>query len=214
MNVAENRFVYGDNFQHRPPPKGPLAAYVNGYGVPADIATDGNYGEYLSSVFTALDALGSRVIVVYLCGGYTNRQNLSEAEAMMVWVEKNVPEWKDYVRLIENATTVRENVAEFAAKCWAANFSPVLFCEYSREPTVAALAAVFFGGSVPITTAGVRFSASDLTPRAQMKQVLVNLPVELLSLQFDAVERWRAKARAAVIANARAQAAKERKGPA
>lgn len=208
--VVWNRRVHPDDFQHRPPPKGPLAVYVNGYGAPVDITKDGNYEKYLLDVFEALDAWGSRVSVVYLCGGYTNRHDLSEAAAMMEWVEKNASEWRGRIRLIENSTTVRENIAEFAAQCGGANFNPVFFCEYSREPAVAALAAVFFAGSVTITTAGVGFSSADLTRRAQLKQVLVNLPMELASLRFEVVERWRAKARAKVIAKARVRAVQER----
>lgn len=189
-------------FGSRVPSMGTIVVYINGYGAPVDILKDDGYYEYLSRAFDAVDAWGDRVRMIYLCGGCTNSEEVSEAEAMKAWVAHFAPQWVDRVRLIDDTTTVRENVRAFAKNADGARF-PVFFCEYSREWTVAALAAVFLPGDKLITTAGVRFSRKDLTSAAQLKQMFVNLPLELASLRFPWAERMRARWRERVIDKAR-----------
>jgi hypothetical protein len=201
--VFFNRIQYKEGvFGSRVPSMGTIAVYINGYGAPIDILKDKGYYEYLSRAFDAIDTWGDRVRMIYLCGGCTNSDEVSEAEAMKAWVARFAPQWVGRVRLIEDTMTVRENIRAFAKNSEGARF-PVFFCEYSREWTVAALAAVFLPGDKFITTAGVRFSKKDLTVGAQLKQMFVNLPLELASLRFSPAERVRARRREHVVDKAR-----------
>ena len=201
--VFFNRIQHKEGvFGSRVPPMGTIAVYINGYGAPIDILEDEGYCEYLSHAFDTINAWGDRVKMIYLCGGCTNSEEVSEAEAMKAWVAHFAPRWVGRVRLIEDTMTVRENIRAFAKNADGARF-PVFFCEYSREWTVAALAAVFLPGDKLITTAGVRFSKKDLTVGAQIKQMSVNLPLELASLRFSSAEWARVCWREHVVDKAR-----------
>ncbi len=176
---------------------------INGYGAPRDPLTDGNLQRYLSQVFGWLDLHERRVREVFLCGGYTNRHDLSEAEAMRGWIAVHRPTWLDRVRLIDSTASVRENIVAFDAEM-ASGLHPVLFCERSRIWTVFWLAQCLFRADRPVTAAGVRFDERSLRFGHRLAQFFFHAPIERLSLAWPWLDRWRTRQRLRRIAQARA----------
>ncbi len=176
---------------------------VNGYGAPRDPLTDGNLRRYLSQVFDWLDLHDRRVREVFLCGGYTNRHDLSEAEAMRGWVAVHRPTWLPRVRLIDTTASVRENIEAFNM-AMAPGLHPVLFCERSRIWTVFWLAQCLFPADRPVTAAGVRFDERSLRFAHRFAQFFFHAPIERLSLLWPWLDRWRVRRRLRRIGQARA----------
>lgn len=176
---------------------------INGYGAPRDPLTDPNLHRYLTQVFGWLDVYDPRVREVFLCGGCTNRRDLSEAEAMQRWVALHSPAWLDRVRLIDTTQSVRENIERFAMEM-SPQLQPVLFCEESRSRTVLWLARQFFRAPRPVIVIGVPFDERSLRWTHRLLQVLVHAPIERLSLLWPWLDRWRMRERRARIGRERA----------
>lgn len=176
-----------------------LALSVNGYGAPEDPINDGNLQRYLGGLFSTLDAhrLSGRIDVIYLCGGRTNRPDLSEAEALKRWIVHYEPRFTTRVHLLDTTISAKENVRAFAHEVANVGLHPLLACEYSRWPTMEILARSFFMD--PVTVLPIKFDAKSLRPKHQLKQLLVHAPVEFLSLKSGMVDAWRHKRRMEVI---------------
>lgn len=183
-------------------PAQPFVVSINGYGAPVDPLHDGNLDRYLREVFLCLNRVtfGPRVRAVYLCGGYTNHPSLTEAEAIRQWIAVREPAWLDRVHLLDQTTTLRDNIIAFR-DVLADNEHPILFCEWSRRYTVEVLARHFLGQ--PIAVEGIKFDEASLSFKNQAKQLFVKLPVEWLSLHSSWVEGRRVKARREHVARER-----------
>lgn len=108
----------------------PHVLFVNGYG--AGDSRDQNMSRYLKAVHRHIMSLpGDDQIELYLCGGYTNRTDLSEAHAMANWFAGYGLPRRVQVILIENTCSARENIEEFRRR--AGNPPTTIFCEWSRR---------------------------------------------------------------------------------
>ncbi len=187
-----------------------FAVSINGYGAPQDPPTDGNLCRYLERVFTWLDLHERRVREVFLCGGYTNRHDLSEAEALRDWIAAHRPNWLARVQLVDTTASVSENIRAFAARMLPGPHA-VLFCERSRLLTVFWLASAIFGSGHSVTVVGVRFDERSMGFIHRLTQLLIHAPIERLSLAWPWLDRWRSRLRLRRIGKARAAYDAQRK---
>jgi hypothetical protein len=177
-----------------------IVVYVNGYGTPRDPQTDGNLGRYLPTVRDFARAHSRAAI--FLCGGLTNRTDLSEAAAMAQWFALHAEDLMPRIKLLEDGVSPHQNVTAFAQ---IAGFKhAVLFCEESRTPTMRFLAWYHLHGSSTVT--GVPFDKRSLTLRHRLVQWTSKLGLEVLATYFPPVDRLRKKLREQHIAKARARA--------
>ncbi len=162
-----------------------MLIFVNGYGA-TDNVDDGNYCRYLGEVSTFIDSHQTEKCVVHLCGGYTNRLDLTEARAMLNWfVRRRDFSDVEYV-LIEDTFTARDNMERMGSL--VSEELLVIFCEYSRRFTMAFYASRLFKH---YEIHGVKFDAKSLTFVHQIKQVTLKLPVEVLAWYFQSFDHLR-----------------------
>ncbi len=178
-----------------------FCVYVNGYGAPFDPLTDGNLTRYLRCVVDWLDRHRDQVHKVVLCGGFTNRADLSEAEAMRRWIAKHAPQWVDSIWTIEDTLSVRENIQAFA-DLYLVRERAVFFCERSRIWTVLCLARIKFKSPWIVTVIGVPFDAQALKMSHRLRQMVHGL-IEWVSLWWPWLDRQREERRHRNILRAR-----------
>ncbi len=177
-----------------------MYAYINGYGASRDPLHDGNLGRYLEQVLEHLREHRDAGINLFLAGGYTNREDLSEAEAMHQWLKNyGLPNYVS-VHLIDTTTTARDNMLEFRKRV---NDVPVLiFCEYSRQPTMRFFAQKLFRQSL---IQGLKFDKPSLKLAHRMKQQTVKLWLEKLAWHNKTIDALRNRLRERHVARVRAQ---------
>lgn len=180
----------------------PLFACVLGYGAPHNPLSDGNYTRYLSEVFRRLEIEASRVEDIILCGGYTNRTDLSEAGAMNLWIEAHRPEWVRKCLTLEEPTTLEADLEEAAAEI-PPDSQAYIFCEQSRIWSVRFHARRFFK-DIAWRVIGIAFDEASLKPTHRLKQLLVHLPIEVLSTKSRIIADFKRRQRIRTVAKARA----------
>lgn len=159
--------------------------YVNGYGATHDL-DDANYGIYLGELLRRLrkDNLG-RDSTVYLCGGLTNRPDLTEARCMLNIIKHlAIPTSAKFV-LIEESTNPRDSLRQVFRLTGRVPLSA--FCEFTREPTVRYLARRLFP---EVMTVPIAFDKRSLAIGNQLKQRLLKHPLEVAASHssiFDAI---------------------------
>lgn len=183
-------------------PSRPLYVCVLGYGAPRDPAMDGNYDRYLTEVFRRLGPESTYVEDIFLCGGYTNRRDLSEAAAMLQWIEAHRPEWARKCLTLEEPITLEADLEE-AAREVPAGSRAFIFCEQSRIWSVRFHARRFFTG-IDWRVIGIAFDAASMKPIHRLQQLFVHLPIEILSTKSTTVAAFKARKRMQRIAAARA----------
>jgi len=134
---------------------------ICGYGVPEDIATDGNYGSYLRLAFNAIyaEACGQRAVIV-LCGGPTDCHKpykRTEAGVMRDFFARHIesrPELRKATRkwsfVLEDTSLWLPESLLFAKRLLRqrkAAGTLTVFCEKTREYKVGYLAAGAFHGT-------------------------------------------------------------------
>lgn len=188
-----------------------FCVYVNGYGAPLDPLTDGNLTRYLQCVVDWLDRHRDKVNKVVLCGGFTNRTDLSEAEAMRCWIVRHAPQWTDSVWTIEETLSVRENIQAFA-ELYLVRERAVFFCERSRLWTVLCLVRHWFKPPWVVTVIGVPFDARAMRIGHRLRQLFFHAPIEWVSLWWSWLDRWREERRHQNILRAREAFARSHPG--
>lgn len=164
---------------------------VLGYGAPADPATDGNLNRYLGRVAAFIRDLpeGSHCFV-YLCGGRTNRQDLSEAAAMKQWFEAHRHEYcglkgATFI-LLENVDSARDALVATLQECGAHRHLNI-FCEWTRRRTVHLHARRLFPNR---TVNPIGFDQKSFHWRNRCVQ-LVKLPLEAAAHRPGSwADRW------------------------
>lgn len=174
--------------------------YVNGYGVPNDPLNDHNMHAYLMQVCRCIHAYGAKSTKLYLAGGFTNRTDLSEARAMLMWLKHNGSISGAEINLLEATTTARENMKYF--RSLVGDVPVIILCEYSRRPTMQFFADMLFSVN---DVRGVPFDKRSMSLAHRLKQWTTRLWLEKLAWHssfFDALNR---RLRARHVAQARLQ---------
>lgn len=179
-----------------------LYVYVNGYGAPADPLTDKNLQRYLSQVVRSVRRLDALVPITafYLCGGKTNRPDLSEAEAMRQWFLVNAWDLRDRIRLIDQSIDAQNSLRQFSEKV-PRGAAAIVFCEHSKRHVMRVLAVRLLPGR-DVSVLGIKFDRASLAPSNKAVQLL-RVPFELLSTYVRFVDTIRANRRAAAVLRAR-----------
>ncbi|MBI4098820.1 MAG: YdcF family protein [Candidatus Magasanikbacteria bacterium] len=165
-----------------------MKVYVNGYGAPKDPLCDGNLDRYLGQVLKYLEAYRDTNVDLFLVGGYTNRLDMSEAEAMKGWLMNRGLPSNVTIRLIDTTDTARDNMVEFKKR--VGDVPVLIFCEFSRRPTMAFFAWKLFAEA---TVHGVRFDERSLRLAHRIKQLTTKLWLEQLawhSKTIDVLRKW------------------------
>lgn len=187
----------------------PLLTFVciMGYGAPQHPITDGNLFNYLGP---ALDHLRIRedgpIETIFLCGGYTNRTDLSEAMAMEQWIDAHRPQWAPKIERIESTLSLEENIRESAREI-PKESRVIIFCEASRELAVR-FQAWHHMRSMKREVIGIPFDERSLTLAHRLKQFFVHLPIEMVSMYSERVHELKRRRRQRVIDQARAASKK------
>lgn len=177
-----------------------MYVYINGYGAPRDPLRDGNLGRYLGQVLKHLEEHPDTSIDLFLAGGYTNREDLSEAEAMHQWLKNYGLPNNISVQLIDTTTTARDNMLEFRKR--VGDVPVLIFCEYSRQPTMRFFAQKLF--RQPLVQ-GIKFDEPSLKFTHRLKQMTVKLWLEELAWHSKTIDTLRKRLRERHVAHARAQ---------
>lgn len=176
------------------------ALYVNGYGATQNLH-DSNYARYLGDIIRYINARPQRQFMVYLCGGYTNRTDLTEAACMRnIWVHLGAPPNATLV-LIEDTTNARDNLKD--VRRYVAYAHVTVFCEFSRITTMEFLASRIFSGS---TVIGLPFDVASLLPANILKQLVPKFLLEVLAYHLPPFDYLRLALRKWHIAKARREA--------
>lgn len=168
--------------------------FINGYGAPQDILKDNNYAIYLSSIKTFLfeqTEIQRCGFNLYLAGGFTNRTDMSEAQAMFNWFEKNgFPENTQNVFVLEASTTARSNIEEMDRQIEKDEFSETLFfCEYTRRfQTKFFVRNIFHNRKRDTRVLGVNFDKKSLQFLQYTKTIFLRFPLLVLSYYFPLVD--------------------------
>ena len=171
--------------------------YVNGYGATQNL-DDGNYTRYLGEIIRHINWQPQRQFTVYLCGGHTNRTDLTEAACMRnIWEHLGAPPNAALV-LIENTTTARDNLKEVGRH--TADLHVTVFCEFSRMLTMEFLASRFFSRS---TVFGIPFDTASLLTANMLKQRGPKLFLEVLANYLPLFDHLRLALRKRHVAKAR-----------
>lgn len=176
---------------------------VNGYGAPADPLTDGNYHRYLNAVFDFVDRYTTKEVTLILAGGFTNREDLSEADAMQMWFENNQLTKNVKVVILNHTVSARDNVR--AAYSLLKDMPLHVFCEYSRRFIVECITMQFFSSYVMHPVA---FDEVSMQRSHRVKQLFLHLPLEILACYFYFAERARLRLRLHHIMQARRRSRK------
>ncbi len=170
--------------------------YANGYGATENIH-DRNYTHYLIKVSHFIQEHPDKQFTVYLCGGYTNRKNLTEAACMhQIWTRLGIPPNVVLV-LIEDTTTARDNLQ---AVRLAGDVPITIFCELSRKPTMRFLASRFFSAAQIV---GIGFDEKSLKIGHRLKQLFLHFPLEVLAYYCPLFDKIRLALRKRHIARVR-----------
>ncbi|MBP9748745.1 hypothetical protein KBD18_00930 [Patescibacteria group bacterium] len=165
------------------------AVFVNGYGATKD-SRDRNYQAYLSAVRTFIwNKAGDGPHTLFLCGGHTNRDDLTEAETMRRWFEAHPLPRGVKVVLIDDTVDARNNICRMEKRLRPEQ-SVVIFCEYSRRRTMR-----FFAGRLfrHFEVRGIPFDQHSLRLEHRVMQALFHLPLEVLAWYVqpaDDVRNW------------------------
>lgn len=178
------------------------ALFVNGYG--AAEPYDGNYNRYLGMVQKWIEQSSQPKLTVYLAGGYTNRPDLTEAQAMRQWFESRImlKHGVEFV-LISSTTTARDNLKE--CRRLAGDTPIIVFCEYTRRHVMRLLAKQYFRQAVIM---GVAFDARSLELHRRFINGPVKYAVEWAALRWQWAERLRLSMRRGHVMRARRATAK------
>lgn len=117
----------------------PKVFYVNGYGVPKDVLTDGNYRHYVQHVVSWAETADAPVLV-FFAGGATDpaQPDKTEAEEMRRLAETLLREHcHDRVRfqVITTATDLLGNFRAFVPRI-PEGAAVTVFCEHARQDRV------------------------------------------------------------------------------
>lgn len=177
--------------------------YVNGYGATHDL-DDPNYHRYLGELIRLLRIQDhDEQITVYLCGGHTNRTDLTEARCMLNIIGRlGKPYGVDFV-LIEESITTRDNLAEVYKR--VGRIPLTVFCESTRRPTVRYLAKRLFP---EVQMMPVTFDGRSLSLVNRLKQRYLKLPLEVASVHSPAFDILRSYLHERHLAKCRAQTQK------
>lgn len=172
--------------------------FVNGYGATRN-PKDRNYTHYLDEVSRFIRRDPKTEFTVYLCGGYTNRIDLTEAECMRrIWELRGIPQNVSLV-LIEKTTTARDNLQ---AVRLAGDEPITVFCELSRKPTMWFLASRLFSS---VQVVGIGFDEKSLAIGHRLKQLFLKFPLEALAYYSPLFDKLRVILRERHVADARRQ---------
>lgn len=154
-----------------------LFVCVNCYGADKNPLRDPRTSMYLSAVVQHCARQHDREIELHLLGGPTNRRDMSEAEAAKLWIDAygeicNVV----HIQLHEGTLDLRGNLEAVRQYTWQ-GAEVHYFCEYSRQPSVRALAKRILRGR-RVTVIGVPYSKQDLSFRHRLVQ-LAKLGLEM-----------------------------------
>lgn len=180
----------------------PLYACIVGYGAARDPVSDGNTSRYLSEALKVLGQHTTRIQDILLCGGYTNRHDLSEAAAMLLWIKAHHPAWADKCLTLETPLTLEDDLREAASEI-PTGAEAFIFCEQSRIWSVRFHARRLFK-DIGWRVIGIAFDAPSLKPTHRLKQLLVHLPIEVLSTKSRFIAGFKHRQRTRKIAEARA----------
>lgn len=159
---------------------------VNGYGATPD-AQDRNYTRYLSEVMNHVAADGSEPKKIILCGGFTNRTDLTEAETMRCWIVDHFPYWSDRLVLCDDTFTARDNF-RLVSEWFDRTDVFKAFGEYSRCRTLRLFAKRYFYNCEVVP---IRFDDRSLRPAHRLRQLCLHLPLEALALYFPLYDKLR-----------------------
>lgn len=178
-----------------------MYVFVNGYGAPLNPLEDDNFDQYLGNILKQLkEHCTYQCINLYLAGGYTNRTDMSEAEAMHEWFAKHQLPVHTVIHLISKTDTARENMREFQ-KVVGSDTPVFVFCELSRKPTMEFFAKKFFKHYMVY---GVKFDAASLTLTNCLKQYTIKLWLEQLAWHSKTVDNLRKWLRKRQVTRSRA----------
>lgn len=110
---------------------------INGYGTPLDPLQDKNLERYLTQVLRHVENHPDEGFFLYPCGGWTNDESISEAQAIGLWfsAQKNLPENILGITLIEptsKTAMMKENMITFRERS-EYEHNKLYACEYSRR---------------------------------------------------------------------------------
>lgn len=170
---------------------------IMGCGAPRDPRNDEDLNRFMRATFASLELIWNEhgIHQIILCGGKTNRPDMSEAEAMRIWIEAHRPGWASEVVIIDTTTDIEGNFKAARTRIPARD-NVIVFCETSRKPTNRFYALLaerrYVDGGEWLVIGKMRDEAS-LSLMHRLKQVAVHLPVEALSQAVPAVasiKRW------------------------
>ena len=163
-----------------------LKVCVLGYGAPKYPLYDGNNGHYLFAMLKTLERLKPPSVDLYLAGGHTTRLDLSEAEAMKIWLDHyRLPDYCT-VRLLEKGVTTNENLINF--KEAVGDTAVVIFCEHSLKDVVNFLASKLFKRFIIY---GIEFDERKKNVWHRLKQSTWRLWLEEAAWHSKRVEQFR-----------------------
>lgn len=184
-----------------------VCVFINGYGAPAEPRRDLALEHYLRSVVAVLKTILSRedcTFEIYFGGGYTNRLDKTEAAALQEnWQVRSLDEnLRDSPCHPILGDTGRENLCLLRKEI--GDVPVIIFCEYSRRFAMRFLTRQYFSYALVV---GIKFDASSLTPRHQLSQLLVRLPLEVAAWYWEPANKLRLWLRQGHVKRVRAREA-------
>lgn len=172
---------------------------MNGYGAPKDPLNDENLSRYLTQVIQQLKEHRDTRIDLYLAGGYTNRTDCSEAEAMQAWLLAHGVDDNVHLHLIDHTMSAADNMRAF--KHLVGDVPVLVLCEQSRVPSMRFFANHLFSQNVVF---GIAFDAASMSRTHRWKQSTVKVWIEALAWHLPPVDVLRRMLRDRHIRRARA----------
>jgi hypothetical protein len=151
-----------------------LVFAINGLGAPEYPEDDKALSTYLRQALAFVDKYSPNFI--FLCGGCTNRPNLSEAEAMLRWFGCHAPHLLERIVLLEDSLTARQNVEELNRHVGGGT-SVVYFTEYSRRFEARILCACYL--MVGWRVVGLVHDKRSMRPDRRLLRYTVYAPLAL-----------------------------------
>lgn len=159
---------------------------VLGYGAPKYPLYDGNNGHYLFAMLETLKHLKPTNVDLYLTGGYTTRLDLTEAEAMQIWLDHYRLPDHCKISLLDKGITAKENLISF--KEAVSDVSVIIFCELSQKDVVNFLASKLFKKYIIYA---IDFDERKRNLWHRLKQSTLRLWLEEAAWHSAQVERFR-----------------------
>lgn len=184
-----------------------MCVFINGYGAPAEPRRDPALEHYLRNVVAILNTILGRedcTFEIYFGGGYTNRLDKTEAAALQEnWRIRSLDEeLRNSLCHLILGDTGRENLCLLRKEI--GDVPVIIFCEYSRRFAMRFLTQRYFSEALVV---GIRFDEPSLTPRHQLAQLLVRLPLEVVAWYWEPANKLRLWLRQGHVRRVRAREA-------